>query len=202
MSDQALSSLSEEVLEQMVASEGGISHLDLYNELADRYLKKNELDKAALALERLISEYDGKIETGTLVNARYKQALMYWRAEDHEIAYTYAAKGLTQWEADHDAEYFFLELAKCFIVELRSGMELGFISDIPEKAEFLLEISRKLELKNYIQMTYMIIAEAYFHLEQDDKCEEYFKLAEDSDEVSESTRERIDYYRNEMNAPK
>jgi hypothetical protein len=124
---------------------------------------------------------------------------MYWRAEDHEIAYTYAAKGLTQWEADHEAEYFFLELAKCSIVELRSGMELGFISDIPEKAEFLLEISRKLELKNYIQMTYMIIAEAYFHLEQDDKCEEYFKLAEDSDEVSETTKERIDYYRNEMN---
>ena len=201
MSDQALSSLSEEVLEQMVASEGGISHLDLYNELADRYWKKNELDKAALALERLISEYDGKIETGTLVNARYKQALMYWRAEDHEIAYTYAAKGLTQWEADHDAEYFFLELAKCSIVELRSGMELGFISDVLEKAESLLEISKMLKLNNYIQMTYMIIAEAYFHLEQDDKCEEYFKLAEDSDEVSESTRERIDYYRNEMNTP-
>ena len=80
-------------------------------------------------------------------------------------------------------------------------MELGFISDVLEKAESLLEISKMLELKNYIQMTYMIIAEAYFHLEQDDKCEEYFKLAEDSDEVSESTRERIDYYRNEMNTP-
>jgi tetratricopeptide (TPR) repeat protein len=153
-------------------------------------------------LERLISEYDGKIETGTLVNARYKQALMYWRAEDHEIAYTYAAKGLTQWDADHEVDYFFLELAKCFIVELRSGMELDFIDDVPEKAEFLLEISKKLKLNNYIQMTYMIIAEAYYRMEQDDKCEEYLKLAEESDEVDTHTRERLDFFRKEISAPK
>ena len=202
MSDQALSSLSEEILEQMVVSEGGISHLDLYNELADRYWKKNELDKAALALERLISEYDGKIDTGTLVNARYKQALWYFRAEDFEVAYTYATKGITQWQADHMPDYFYLEWAKCAIVELRSGMELGFISVVPEKAESLLEISKMLKLNNYIQMTYMIIAEAYFHLEQDDKCEEYLKLAEESDEVSDNTKERLDFFRNEMNAPK
>ena len=202
MSDQALSSLSEEILEQMVASEGGISHLDLYNELADRYWKKNELDKAALALERLISEYDGKIDTGTLVNARYKQALWYFRAEDFEVSYTYATKGITQWQADHMPDYFYLEWAKCAIVELRSGMELGFISVVPEKAESLLEISKMLKLNNYIQMTYMIIAEAYFHLEQDDKCEEYLKLAENSDEVSDNTKERLDFFRNEMNAPK
>jgi tetratricopeptide (TPR) repeat protein len=201
MSDQALSSLSEEVLEQMVASEGGIFHLDLYNELADRYWKKNELDKAALTLEKLIGEYDGELEAGTLVNARYKQALMYFQAEDFEVAYTYATKGITQWQADHMPDYFFLEWAKCAIVELRSGMELDFISVVPEKAESLLEVARLLKLNNYIQMTYMIIAEAYFRLEQDDKCEEYLKLAEDSDEVSEGTRERIDYFRNEMNAP-
>jgi len=201
MSDQALSSLSEEVLEQMVASEGGIFHLDLYNELADRYWKKNELDKAALTLEKLIGEYDGELETGTLVNARYKQALMYFQAEDFEVAYTYATKGITQWQADHMPDYFFLEWAKCAIVELRSGMELGFISIVPEKAESLLEVARLLKLNNYLQMAYMIIAEAFFRLEQDDKCVEYLKLAEDSDEVSEGTRERIDYFRNEMNAP-
>jgi tetratricopeptide (TPR) repeat protein len=201
MSDQALSSLSEEVLEQMVASEGGIFHLDLYNELADRYWKKNELDKAALTLEKLIGEYDGELETGTLVNARYKQALMYFQAEDFEVAYTYATKGITQWQADHMPDYFFLEWAKCAIVELRSGMELGFISIVPEKAESLLEVARLFKLNNYLQMAYMIIAEACFRLEQDDKCVEYLKLAEDSDEVSEGTRERIDYFRNEMNAP-
>ena len=202
MTDQALSSLSEEVLEEMVATDGGVFHLDLYNELADRYWKKNELDKAALALENLIAEYDGEIETGTLVNARYKQALMFFQAEDFEVAYTYATKGITQWQADHLPDYFYLEWAKCAIVELRSGMELGFISVVPEKAESLLEISKMLKLNNYIQMTYMIIAEAYFHLEQDDKCEEFLKLAEESDEVSENTKERLDFFRNEMNAPK
>ena len=202
MSDQDYFKFSEEVLEQMVTGEGGLYKLDLYNELCDRYWKKNELDKAALALENLISTYDGKIETGTLVNARYKQALMYFQAEDFEIAYTYATKGLTQWKADHEADFYYLEWAKCAIVELRSGMELGFISVVPEKAESLLEISKMLKLNNYIQMTYMIIAEAYFHLEQDDKCEEYLKLAEESDQVSENTKERIDFFRNEMSAPK
>jgi tetratricopeptide (TPR) repeat protein len=202
MSDQALSSLSDEVLEEMIASNSDVFHLDIYNELSDRHWKKNELDKAALALENLISEYDGEIETGTLVNARYRQALMYFRAEDHEVAYSYATKGITQWQADHMPDYFYLEWAKCAIVELRSGMELGFISVVPEKAESLLEISKMLKLNNYIQMTYMIIAEAYFELQQDDKCEEYLKLAEDSDEVSADTKERIDYFRKEMNAPK
>jgi tetratricopeptide (TPR) repeat protein len=198
MSDNAFLSLSDEALEEMIASDSDVFHLDIYNELADRYWKKNELDKAALALENLISEYDGVIETGTLVNARYKQALMYFRAENFEVAYTYAAKGLTQWDADHEADYFFLELAKCFIVELRSGMELDFIDDVPEKAETLLEISKKLKLNNYIQMTYMIIAEAYFRMEQDDKCEQYFKLAEESDEVDTHTRERLDFFRKEI----
>ena len=202
MSDNAFSSLSDEALEEMIASDSDVFHLDIYNELCDRYWKKNELDKAALALEKLISEYDGEIETGTLVNARYKQALMYFRAEDHEVAYSYATKGITQWQADHMPDYFYLEWAKCAIVELRSGMELGFISVVPEKAESLLEISRMLKLNNYIQMTYMIIAEAYFELQQDEKCEEYLKLAEESDEVSADTRERLDYFRKEISAGK
>ena len=202
MSDNAFSSLSDEALEEMIASDSDVFHLDIYNELCDRYWKKNELDKAALALEKLISEYDGEIETGTLVNARYKQALMYFRAEDHEVAYSYATKGITQWQADHMPDYFYLEWAKCAIVELRSGMELGFISVVPEKAESLLEISRMLKLNNYIQMTYMIIAEAYFELQQDEKCEEYLKLAEESDEVSADTRERLDYFRKEISTGK
>ena len=202
MSDQDYFKFSEEDLEQMVSGEGGLYKLDLYNELCDRYWKKNELDKAAQALENLIAYYDGDIETGTLVNARYKQSLMYFQAEDYEVAYTYATKGVSQWQADHMPDYFYLEWAKCAIVELRSGIELGFISVVPEKAESLLEISKMLKLNNYIQMTYMIIAEAYFHLEQDDKCEEYLKLAEESDEISETTKDRIDYFRNEMNAPK
>lgn len=202
MSENAFSSLSDEVLEEMIASDTDVFHLDIYNELCDRYWKKSELEKAASALENLISEYDGKLETGTLVNARYKQSLMYFQAEDYEVAYTYATKGVSQWQADHMPDYFYLEWAKCAIVELRSGIELGFISVVPEKAESLLEISKMLKLNNYIQMTYMIIAEAYFHLEQDVKCEEYLKLAEESDDVSETTKDRIDYFRNEMNAPK
>jgi tetratricopeptide (TPR) repeat protein len=202
MTDQAFSSLSDEVLEEMIASNSDVFHLDIYNELCDRYWKKDELNKAALALENLIAEYDGEIETGTLVNARYKQALMYFRAEDFEVAYTYATKGITQWQADHMPDYFYLEWAKCAIVELRSGIELGFISVVPEKAESLLEISKMLKLNNYIQMTYVIIAEAYFHMEQDEKCEEYLKLAEDSDQVSSDTKERIEFFRNEMSAPK
>jgi hypothetical protein len=127
---------------------------------------------------------------------------MYFRAEDHEVAYSYATKGITQWKADHMPEYFYLEWAKCAIVELRSGMELGFISVVPEKAESLLEISKMLKLNNYIQMTYMIIAEAYFELQQDEKCEEYLKLAEESDEVSADTRERLDYFRKEISTGK
>lgn len=203
MSNPEVFTLSDEdLLEMLDAGDGVFLKLDLFNELADRHWNKNELDKAASYLERLISEYDGKIETGTLVNARYKQALWYFRAEDFEVAYTYATKGITQWQADHMPDYFHLEWAKCAIVELRSGMELGFISVVPEKAESLLEISKMLKLNNYIQMTYMIIAEAYFHLEQDDKCEEYLKLAEESDEVSDNTKERLDFFRNEMNAPK
>ena len=203
MSNPEVFTLSDEdLLEMLDAGDGVFLKLDLFNELADRHWNRNELDKAADYLERLISEYDGKIETGTLVNARYKQALWYFRAEDFEVSYTYATKGITQWQADHMPDYFYLEWAKCAIVELRSGMELGFISVVPEKAESLLEISKMLKLNNYIQMTYMIIAEAYFHLEQDDKCEEYLKLAENSDEVSDNTKERLDFFRNEMNAPK
>jgi hypothetical protein len=203
MSNQEIAAFSDEALIDMLkASDGAFQKLDIFNELADRHWSKNELDKAASYLEQLIAEYDGKIETGTLVNARYKQALWYFRAEDHEVAYAYAIKGTTQWQADHDSDFYYLSWAKCAIVELRSGMELGFISVVPEKAESLLEISKMLKLNNYIQMTYMIIAEAYFELQQDDKCEEYLKLAEESDEVSADTKERIDYFRKEMNAPK
>jgi hypothetical protein len=48
----------------------------------------------------------------------------------------------------------------------------------------------------------MIIAEAYYRMEQDDKCEEYLKLAEESDEVDTHTRERLDFFRKEISAPK
>ena len=203
MSNQEIVTLSDEALIEMLkAVDGAFPKLDIFNELADRHWSKNELDKAASYLEQLIAEYDGKIKTGTLVNARYKQALWYFRAEDHEVAYAYAIKGTTQWQADHDSDFYYLSWAKCAIVELRSGMELGFISVVPEKAESLLEISKMLKLNNYIQMTYMIIAEAYFELQQDDKCEEYLKLAEESDEVSADVKARIDYFRKEMNAPK
>jgi tetratricopeptide (TPR) repeat protein len=198
MSDQEIFVLNDEALIAMIDGDGPFINLDLFKELSDRHWMNNELDKAADYLERLITEYDGKIETGTLANARYRQALMYFRAEDHEVAYSYATKGITQWKADHMPEYFYLEWAKCAIVELRSGMELGFISVVPEKAESLLEISKMLKLNNYIQMTYMIIAEAYFRMEQDDQCEEYFKLAEESDEVDTHTRERLDFFRKEI----
>ena len=202
MSDQEISVLNDEALIAMIDGDGPFTNLDLFKELSDRHWMKSELDIAAEYLERLITEYDGKIETGTLANARYRQALMYFRAEDHEVAYTYASKGTSQWAADHMPEYFYLEWAKCAIVELRSGMELSFISVVPEKAESLLEVSKMLKLNNYIQMTYMIIAEAYFELEQDIKCEEYLKLAEESDEVDTGTRERLDYFRKEISAGK
>jgi hypothetical protein len=39
-------------------------------------------------------------------------------------------------------------------------------------------------------------------MEQDDKCEEYLKLAEESDEVDTHTRERLDFFRKEISAPK
>ena len=39
MSDNAFSSLSDEALEEMIASDSDVFHLDIYNELCDRYWK-------------------------------------------------------------------------------------------------------------------------------------------------------------------
>jgi hypothetical protein len=84
--DQDFSKFSLEDLEQMVLGQDGIYKFDLYNELYDRYVAKNDIDMAAFAMERLISSFVGEIDSGTLVNARYKQALIYFNAENFSFA--------------------------------------------------------------------------------------------------------------------
>jgi tetratricopeptide (TPR) repeat protein len=199
--DQDFSKFSIEDLEQMVLGQDGIYKFDLYNELYDRYVAKNDIDMAAFAMERLISSFVGEIDSGTLVNARYKQALIYFNAENFSFAATYAEKGTEDWEAKSATDsHFYLEWSKCAIVQLRSRLALGFISEIPERAERLLEILETFKFRNFIPLVHLIIAEAYFHLELDDLCEEYLKLAQAGTPFDSINQKKIDFLRNEMSA--
>ena len=203
MSDQGYSRLNEKELEQLVLEENHHDKYGVYLELFERYSKKNDLEKATFSMENLITNLDGKIEKGSLVNARYRQALLHFRAENFDAALDYASKGLNQWAANSDSDSFFYgEWCKCALVELRSNLALGFISEVPEKAQGLLDILDIFRLENYVSLTYMIIAEAYFHLEKDDLCEENLRLAKSADPEGEDIQNGIDYFRNAMAADK
>ena len=201
MLDQDYSRFSDEDLEQMTLGEAGIYKFDLYNELYNRYTKKNDVDMAVYAMERLIATFDGEIDTGTLVNARYKQSLLYFNANNFSFAITYAEKGIDDWEASTPSDsYFYLEWSKCAIVQLRSRIALGYFREIPDRAESLLEILETFKFQNFIPLVHLIIAEAYFHLELDDLCEEYLKLAQAGSPYDSINQKKIDYLRNEMSA--
>jgi len=201
MLDQDYSRFSDEDLEQMTLGEAGIYKFDLYNELYNRYTKKNDVDLAVYAMERLIATFDGEIDTGTLVNARYKQSLLYFNANNFSFAVTYAEKGIDDWEASTPSDsHFYLEWSKCAIVQLRSRIALGYFREIPDRAGSLLEILETFKFQNFIPLVHLIIAEAYFHLELDDLCEEYLKLAQAGSPYDSINQKKIDYLRNEMSA--
>ena len=201
MLDQDYSRFSDEDLEQMTLGEAGIYKFDLYNELYDRYTKKNDIDMAVYAMERLIATFDGEIDIGTLVNARYKQSLLYFNANNFSFAITYAEKGIDDWKASTPSDsYFYLEWSKCAIVQLRSRIALGYFREIPDRAGSLLEILETFKFQNFIPLVHLIIAEAYFHLELDDLCEEYLKLAQAGSPYDSINQKKIDYLRNEMSA--
>jgi hypothetical protein len=203
MSDQDYSQFGEKELELMVLEEDRHDKYEVYLELFRRYSEKNDLEKATLSIENLITSFDGKIEKGALINARYRQALLHFYAENFDIALDYASKGLNQWVANSDSDSFFYnEWCKCALVELRSSLAIGFISGVPEKAQRLLDMLEIFKLENYVSLTYMIIAEAYFHLEKDDLCEENLKLAKSADPDGEDIQKGIDHFRNAMAAEK
>ena len=70
MSDQDYSQLNEKQLELMVLEEDRHDKYEVYLELSWRYSEKNDLEKATLSLENLITSFDGKIEKGTYSRSR------------------------------------------------------------------------------------------------------------------------------------
>ena len=61
MSDQDYSQLGEKELELMVLEKDRPDKYEVYLELSWRYSEKNDLEKATLSLENLITSFDGKI---------------------------------------------------------------------------------------------------------------------------------------------